>query len=295
VAAQLIDGKAIATRISDLLAGEVKLLAGSRPPGLGVVLVGDDPASRVYVNMKKKACAKLGLYSEEVQLESDVDQVTVLSHLARYNADPKIDGILVQLPLPPHLDSKLILESVRVDKDVDCFHPVNVGRLFLGQGTLFPCTPLGVIRLLSEIGYDPKGRRAVVVGRSNIVGKPVAMMLMQRHATVTICHTRTRDLAGEVSRADLVIAAAGVPAGIKGEWIAPGAVVIDVGVNRVGEKLVGDVEFEIARERASFLTPVPGGVGPMTIAMLMHNTVQLARAHLARQEHPSCRRRRCRS
>jgi methylenetetrahydrofolate dehydrogenase (NADP+)/methenyltetrahydrofolate cyclohydrolase len=279
--AQLIDGKAIARSIQERLAGEVQSLTGKgRPPGLAVMLVGDNPASRLYVNMKKKMCAKLGIRSEEIALPADTAQEVVLGHLARLNSDPAIDGILVQVPLPGHLDTRAILEEVSPDKDVDCFHPTNVGRLFLGQATLFPCTPLGVVRLLDEIGVDPKGKQAVVVGRSNIVGKPLSIMLMQRHATVTICHTRTADLEAEVARADIVVAAAGVPGGIEGAWIKPGAVVIDVGSNRVGDKTVGDVEFEVARERAAWITPVPGGVGPMTIVMLMHNTVQLARAHL---------------
>jgi len=280
VSAQLIDGKALASLIHETLAQDVaELTSRGRPPGLGVLLIGDDPGSRVYVNMKRKDCAKLGIHSEELTLPADVPQATVLEHLSRLNASPIIDGILVQLPIPGHLDTRLILESIVPHKDVDCFHPVNVGRLFSGQGALCPCTPLGIIRLLDSIGFDPKGQLAVVVGRSNIVGKPVAMMLMQRHATVTICHTRTRDLAAEVRRADLVVAATGVPFGIKGEWIKPGAVVIDVGTSKVDGKLVGDVEFPVAVERAAFITPVPGGVGPMTRAMLLNNTIQLAREH----------------
>jgi methylenetetrahydrofolate dehydrogenase (NADP+)/methenyltetrahydrofolate cyclohydrolase len=283
MSAKIIDGKAVAAALSGELAREIaELAARGRPPGLGVMLVGDDAASRVYVNMKRKACAKLGIYSEEVNLPVDVPQEEVLGQLARFNASPRIDGILVQLPLPGHLDTRTILESVSPDKDADCFHPVNVGRLFLGQGNLYPCTPLGVVHLLESIGWDARGKRATVVGRSNIVGKPLAMMLMMRHATVTICHTRTLDLAGDVARADLVVAAAGSPHAIKGEWIRPGAVVIDVGVNRVDDRLVGDVEFEAARARASYITPVPGGVGPMTIAMLMHNTAKLARQHAGR-------------
>ncbi|MBI4860572.1 MAG: bifunctional 5,10-methylenetetrahydrofolate dehydrogenase/5,10-methenyltetrahydrofolate cyclohydrolase, partial [Candidatus Riflebacteria bacterium] len=223
----LIDGKALAARIQDDLAAEVRAVVErrGRPPGLGVVLVGDNPASRVYVNMKKKACAKLGIHSAEATLSRDASQDEVLAHVARYNADPAIDGILVQLPLPAQVDTRVVLETISPDKDADCFNPANVGRLFLGQGTLFPCTPLGCIRLLESISFDVVGKRVVVVGRSNIVGKPLATMLMLRHATVTICHTRTRDLPDEVGRADLVVAAAGVPAGIKGDWIKPGAVV----------------------------------------------------------------------
>lgn len=279
--ANIIDGKKVGEAVQQEVAREVaELAAHGRSPGLGVLLVGNDPASRVYVNMKRKACAKLGIHSEEITLSADASMAEVMVALARLNADDRVDGILVQLPLPSQIDTHAVLEAVDPSKDADVFHPFNVGKLYLGQGTLYPCTPFGCMRLLDSINFDPKGKRVVVVGRSNIVGKPLAMMLMMRHATVMICHTRTLDLASEVGRADLVIAAAGAPRAIKGAWIKPGAVVIDVGVNRVQDKLVGDVEFDVAVERASHITPVPGGVGPMTIAMLMHNTVRLARRRM---------------
>ena len=279
--AQLIDGKKVAEAVNAEVARDVAALAANgRIPGLGVLLVGADPASRVYVGMKRKACTKLGLYSEEVTLDSDASQQEVLDAVAHFNRDPKIDGILVQLPLPPQIDASAIIEAISPEKDADGFHPLTLGHLFLGKPTLYPCTPLGCMRLLDSIAYDCKGKRAVMVGRSNIVGKPMAMMLMQRHATVTICHTRTVDLPAEVARADLLVVAVGSPNVIKGDWIKPGAVVIDVGVNRLNDKLVGDVEFDRAAERASWITPVPGGVGPLTIAMLMHNTVLLARRRL---------------
>lgn len=281
--AQLIDGKKVADAVHAEIAREVAELAKRGvTPGLGVLLVGADPASRVYVNMKRKACAKLGLFADEITLGEDASLPEVLDAVRRLNRDPKIDGILVQLPMPPQIDAAAVIEAVDPEKDADCFHPLNLGRLFLGKASLYPCTPLGVIRLLESIGYDFKGKRAVMVGRSNIVGKPLAMMLMQRHATVTILHTRTVDEAADIARADLVVVACGVPHVIKGAWIKPGAVVVDVGVNRVDDRLVGDVEFEAAAERASWITPVPGGVGPMTIAMLMHNTVLLARRRMTR-------------
>lgn len=281
MAAQLIDGKKVAAEVHAEVARDVAALALlGRTPGLGVLLVGADPASRVYVNMKRKACAKLGIHTEEVALATDASQAEVMDALERLNRDPKIDGILVQLPMPPQIDATAVLEAVAPDKDADGFHPANMGRLFLGKGTLYPCTPLGCIRLLESIAFDFKGKSAVVIGRSNIVGKPLASMLLARHCTVSICHTRTVDLSGEVGRADLLVAAVGSPGAIKGAWIKPGAVVLDIGVNRVGDQLVGDVEFAPAAERASHITPVPGGVGPMTIAMLMHNTVLLARRRL---------------
>lgn len=282
MSAQLIHGKHVAAAVHEEVAKEVAALtARGRVPGLGVVLVGADPASRVYVNMKRKACKKLGIHSEEITLDTDASQEEALDAVAKLNRDNQIDGILVQLPLPTQIDPHAVLEAVAPEKDADGFHPLNVGRVYVGKGTLYPCTPLGCIRLIESIGYDLKGKKAVVVGRSNIVGRPLAHMLLMRHATVTVCHSRTVDLAGEVARADVLISAVGAPGAIKGEWIKPGAVVIDVGVNRVEGKLVGDVEFAAAAERAAWITPVPGGVGPMTIAMLMHNTVLLARRRLS--------------
>lgn len=279
--AQLIDGKAIAKSIQDGVEREVPELARTgRAPGLAVVLVGEDPASQIYVGRKIKTCAKLGIHSVERMLPATVEQAALLEVVDSLNGDDAIDGILVQLPLPKHLDSDRILDRVRPDKDVDGFHPVTVGRMMLGRPGVRPCTPAGIMKMLDAIGFTYAGKKACIIGRSNIVGKPMGILLLERHMTVTLCHSRTADLAAEVRQADLVVAAVGVAELVKGEWIKPGAVVIDVGMNRQGEKLLGDVEFEAARERASFITPVPGGVGPMTIAMLMSNTLALAKARL---------------
>lgn len=277
--ATIIDGKAIAAKIRGSIAAEVaQLKEKGVVPGLAVVLVGEDPASKVYVSMKEKACAELGMFSVEHKLSADTSEADLLALINKLNADPKIHGILVQLPLPKHIDSEKVLEAISPAKDVDGFHPYNVGRLVVGKPLFQPCTPYGVMVMLRESGVDLSGKEVVVVGRSNIVGKPVALMCLQQNATVTLCHSRTRDLAAKVRMADVVIAAVGQPEMIKGEWIKEGAVVIDVGVNRVGEKkLVGDVEFAAAGERASAITPVPGGVGPMTITMLMYNTLESAK------------------
>jgi methylenetetrahydrofolate dehydrogenase (NADP+)/methenyltetrahydrofolate cyclohydrolase len=277
--ATIIDGKAIAAKIrNELTAAVVGLKARGVVPGLAVVLVGEDPASKVYVSMKEKACTDVGIFSAEHKLSVETTEAELLALIAELNADPKIHGILVQLPLPKQINTEKVLEAISPDKDVDGFHPYNVGRLMVGKPTFQPCTPYGVMVMLKEIGFDLAGKSVVVVGRSNIVGKPVAMMCLQQHATVTICHSRTKNLADVVRSADVVIAAVGVPEMIKGDWIKEGAVVIDVGVNRVGEKkLVGDVEFAAAAARASAITPVPGGVGPMTITMLLYNTVESAK------------------
>jgi methylenetetrahydrofolate dehydrogenase (NADP+) / methenyltetrahydrofolate cyclohydrolase len=277
--AQVIDGKAIAAKIrGELTATVADLKARGVIPGLAVVLVGEDPASKVYVSMKEKACSDVGIFSDEYKLSAETSESDLLSLIAKLNADPKINGILVQLPLPKHINTEKVLEAISPDKDVDGFHPYNVGRLMVGKPTFQPCTPYGVMVMMKEIGLDLTGKNVVVVGRSNIVGKPVALMCLQQHATVTICHSRTKNLADVVRSADVVIAAVGVPEMIKGDWIKEGAVVIDVGVNRVGEKkLVGDVEYAAAFERASAITPVPGGVGPMTITMLLYNTVESAK------------------
>ncbi len=276
--ADIIDGKALAAKIRAQLSGEVAALkTAGITPGLAVVLVGDDPASKVYVSMKEKACADIGIFSDEHKLPAETSEAELLALIDRLNRDPRIHGILVQLPLPKQINAEKVLEHISPLKDVDGFHPYNVGRLMVGKPTFQPCTPYGVMVMLREYGIDLTGKEVVVVGRSNIVGKPVAMMCLQQNATVTICHSRTRDLAAKVGQADVLIAAVGVPEMIKGEWIKEGAVVIDVGVNRVGEKkLVGDVEFAAASERASAITPVPGGVGPMTITMLLYNTVASA-------------------
>lgn len=279
----IIDGKAIAEQIRQTIAADVSALkVQGTTPGLAVVLVGEDPASRVYVSMKEKACAQAGIFSDEHKLPDSTSEAELLQLIDQLNRDSRIDGILVQLPLPKQIDESKVLEAISPKKDVDGFHPYNVGRLATGNPLFRPCTPYGVMKMLEHTGVDLKGKEVVVVGRSNIVGKPVALMCLAEHATVTICHSRTRDLAEQVARADVVIAAVGQPEMIKGDWIKPGAVVIDVGVNRVGEKkLVGDVEFAAAKERAGAITPVPGGVGPMTITMLLYNTVESAKRRAA--------------
>jgi len=277
--ARIIDGKSIAAKIREEITAETRLLAlKGITPGLAVVLVGEDPASKVYVSMKEKACNDVGIFSDEYKLPAETSETDLLALISKLNDDPRIHGILVQLPIPKHIDSDKILESISPAKDVDGFHPYNVGRLVVGKPLFQPCTPYGVMRMLQEEGVDLAGKEVVVVGRSNIVGKPVALMCLQQNATVTICHSRTKDLAAKVRMADIVIAAVGQPEMIKGEWIKEGAIVIDVGVNRVGEKkLVGDVEYAEAGKRASAITPVPGGVGPMTITMLLYNTVESAK------------------
>jgi methylenetetrahydrofolate dehydrogenase (NADP+)/methenyltetrahydrofolate cyclohydrolase len=274
----IIDGKAVAARVRAELAEQVAALKlKGLATGLTVVRVGDDPASAVYVRNKIKACAETGIVSTEHHLADTTSQAELLALIARLNADPAVHGILVQLPLPKQITEQAVLEAISPLKDADGFHPFNVGCLWTGKPAPRACTPFGVMRLLDEVGVDLKGKHAVVVGRSNIVGKPQAAMLLERHATVTIAHSRTPDLAAEVARADVVIAAVGKAEIIKGAWIKPGAVVIDVGMNRGADgKLVGDVEFDEASKRASAISPVPGGVGPMTIAMLLANTVALA-------------------
>jgi len=275
---QLIDGKALAAKMREQMADRVQELEKKGvTPGLAVVLVGEDPASRVYVTMKEKACTATGIYSAEHKLAAETTQQELLDLVDQLNNDERIDGILVQLPLPAHIDEGCILNAISPLKDVDGFHPFSVGCLATGNPTFRSCTPYGVMKMLESIHYDLNGKEVVVVGRSNIVGKPVALMCLAENATVTICHSRTKDLEGHVGRADVVIAAVGIPEMIKGSWIKEGAVVIDVGINRVGDKkLVGDVEFDAAAERASYITPVPGGVGPMTITMLLFNTIQSA-------------------
>ena len=279
----IIDGKAVAKQVRDEVGKETERLRNDHGvvPGLGVVLVGEDPASRLYVRNKEKACAEVGIRSVEHLLPASVTQHELLDLIGRLNQDPAIHGILVQLPLPDPIPTERVLEAVSPDKDVDGFHPVNQGLLLSGGTGFKPCTPLGIMRLLDSVDCELKGKNAVVVGRSNIVGKPVALMLLARHATVTLCHSRTLDLAGEVGRADVVVAAVGKAHAIRGEWIKPGAVVVDVGINRLPTgKLAGDVEFDTARERASWISPVPGGVGPMTICMLLSNTLTSAQRSL---------------
>jgi len=276
----IIDGKQIAAKVRGEVADAVvELRAKGIQPGLTVVRVGEDPASAIYVRGKRKDCEEVGIRSDEHHLAATTTQAELMALVARLNADPKVHGILVQLPLPKQLDDRQVLDAIDPRKDADGFHPFNVGALFIGiAGTPRPCTPAGVMRMLDEAKVDPKGKRAIVVGRSNIVGKPMAAMLLERHATVTIAHSRTQDLAGEVLRADIVVAAIGKAELVKGAWIKQGAVVVDVGMNRLDDgRLVGDVEYAEASKRASAITPVPGGVGPMTRAMLLVNTVELAR------------------
>ncbi len=275
----IIDGKQVAAKVRAEVADLVReMTRQGLVPGLTVVRVGDDPASAVYVRGKRKACEEVGMRSVEHHLPATVGEADLLGLIARLNADPETHGILVQLPLPKQIDESKVLDAISPAKDADGFHPVNVGALWLGKPAPRPCTPAGVMRLLDEAGVDPKGKRALVIGRSHIVGKPMAAMLLDRHATVTVAHSRTEDLAGEVGRADILVAAIGKAEMVKGAWVKPGAVVIDVGMNRKADgKLCGDVEFVEAEKRAGAITPVPGGVGPMTIAMLLVNTLALAR------------------
>lgn len=279
MSANIMDGKAVARSIREGLKEEVEgLKKKGIHPGLAVVLVGENPASMVYVKNKGEACRSAGIYSEEHKLPEEMKEADLLSLINQLNKDPRIHGILVQLPLPAHINKERVLASVSPEKDVDGFHEINMGRLLIGQEGLVPCTPLGIMKLLEHYHIPVEGRFAVVVGRSNIVGKPVAMMLLQRNATVTICHTRTKNMEEVCRMADILIAAAGRPGMITADMIREGAVVIDVGINRLDTgKLTGDVDFESVSKRAGWITPVPGGVGPMTIAMLLYNTVKAAK------------------
>lgn len=297
MSAKIIDGKQVAADIRAELKKEVQVLkAKGIVPGLGVILVGDNPASKSYVTAKEKACAETDIYSDDNRLPASITQRALLDLIERMNSDPKINGILVQLPLPKPLDEAEVLLAINPEKDVDGFHPVNVGRMVLGQRAFLSCTPHGVIQLLLRSGVRLKGAHVVVVGRSNIVGKPLANMLIQKNesanATVTICHTGTKDIGYFTRQADVVVAAAGHPNTITADMIREGAVVIDVGVNRIndaskkaGFRLVGDVDFDGVKEKASLITPVPGGVGPMTITMLLYNTVESAKRFLNGRRH----------
>lgn len=277
----IIGGKATAKKLRQQVAQQAAQLP--RKPGLAVILVGEDPASQIYVRNKEKDCALCGFESFETRLPAETTQEALLDKIAQLNADPTVDGILVQLPLPRHIDEHAVLSAIRPDKDADAFHPENVGLMVTGEPPVWPCTPLGVMELLREYGISAAGKHCVVVGRSNIVGKPMALLLLRDNGTVTICHSRTPDLASEVRRADILVAAVGKPGLIPGEWIQEGAVVIDVAMNRSADgKLCGDVDFEGASARAAYITPVPGGVGPMTRAVLMRNVLALAQAHLAK-------------
>lgn len=280
--AQLIDGKAIAAHVRQRVAEKItaRKLAGARAPGLAVVVVGEDPASHVYVNNKHRACEQAGILSFRHTLPADTTQQALEGLVDQLNADPRIDGILVQLPLPAHMDAGPILERIHPDKDVDGFHPYNLGRLAQRLPALRPCTPKGIMTMLAQSDLPVLGLNATIVGASNIVGRPMALELMLAGCTTTICHRFTRDLEAHVSRADLVVVAVGKPGIVKGEWIKEDAIVIDVGINRQEDgSLVGDVDFAAAAERASFITPVPGGVGPMTVATLLENTLEAAERH----------------
>ena len=280
MSAQLIDGKTVAADIRDRIRRRVadRLAAGKRPPGLAVILVGDDPASAIYVRNKRKACEEAGFVSRSYDLPGDTRRQALFELIDELNEDDAVDGILVQLPLPEAIDQSKVIERIDPAKDVDGFHPFNVGRLAQRIPLLRPCTPLGVMTLLQHYGIDVKGRHAVVVGASNIVGRPMSLELLLEGATTTVCHRFTRTLPQEVERADILVVAVGKPGLIPGEWIKPGATVVDVGINRLPNgKLAGDVDFEGAREKAAWITPVPGGVGPMTVAMLLQNTLEAAR------------------
>ena len=289
MSAKIIDGKQIAAEIREELKTTVAgLKEKGIVPGLGVILVGADPASQSYVTAKERACENVGIYSDDNRLPAETTQEDLLALVEQMNNDPKINGILVQLPLPKHIDEATVLLAIDPDKDVDGFHPMSVGKMMIGEDTFLPCTPHGVVQLLVRSGVETSGAHVVVVGRSNIVGKPVANMLLQKkegaNATVTLCHTRTKDLGYHTRQADIIIAASGWPNTITADMVKEGAVVIDVGVNRVedssrerGYRLVGDVDFDAVKEKASMITPVPGGVGPMTITMLLYNTVESAK------------------
>jgi methylenetetrahydrofolate dehydrogenase (NADP+)/methenyltetrahydrofolate cyclohydrolase len=279
--ARVLDGKIVSAEVVASLGPRMAAL--SRPPGLAVVLVGDDPASAVYVRYKSKMATRLGLSHQQITHPATLSEADLLAEIARLNADPLVDGILVQFPVPKHIDRLKVLDAIDPTKDVDGLHVVSAGLLAQKRPGFVSCTPAGVMELLARTGVSLRGADTIVIGRSDLVGRPVARLLEHADATVTVAHSRTRDLAGHVRRADIVVAAVGVPGMVKGEWIKEGAVVIDVGVNRLPDgKLVGDVEYAPAAERASWITPVPGGVGPMTIAMLMSNTVLSAERRLAR-------------
>lgn len=275
---KLIDGKAIAAKVRSELAAKTKqLMDTGLQPGLAVILVGDDPASKTYVRAKVRACKEVKIHSELIQLSVSVKETELLNHIYRLNEDPAIHGVLVQLPLPPHISTERVIAAIAPEKDVDGFHPTNVGRMVVGLETLLPCTPRGIMELLRRMDIAVAGKHAVVVGRSNIVGKPVALLLQQADATVTMCHSKTRDLASLTRQGEILIVAAGRPGLITREHVREGAVVIDVGIHRTKEgRLTGDVRFDEVLPQVSHITPVPGGVGPMTIAMLLHNTVQAA-------------------
>lgn len=282
MSAQVLDGKSIALKVRQQVRLEVEKRAANnkRTPGLAVILVGQNPASQVYVRKKHEACEEAGIISREYDLEESTQEGDLLALITELNNDTAIDGILVQLPLPDHIDSTLVLEAIDPGKDVDGFHPYNIGRLAQRMPKLRPCTPLGIIYMLDSIGETYKGRDALIVGASNIVGRPMSLELLLAGATVNVAHKFTKNLEEHVSRADILIVAVGKPGVVKGEWVKKGATVIDVGINRLDNgKLIGDVDYDAAAERAAWITPVPGGVGPMTVAMLLRNTLEAAEQH----------------
>lgn len=284
MSAQILDGRAVAEEMKERLGRQVDaiLAHGGRRPGLAVVLVGENPASRVYVRNKRNACAKVGFHSELHELPADTSQEELLELVDSLNTRDEIDGILVQLPLPDHVDEETVIERISPAKDVDGFHPYNVGRLALRMPLMQPCTPKGIMTLLERTGQKLEGLDAVVIGQSNIVGRPMALELLMARCTITVCHSRTKELAAKARGADVLVAAVGRPEFVPGDWIKPGALVIDVGINRLDDgSLCGDVDFEAARERAAWITPVPGGVGPMTVATLLENTLQAYRLRTA--------------
>lgn len=282
MSAQILDGKAIAADLRQTIKSKVaeRVAAGQRAPGLAVILVGEDPASQVYVRNKQRACEEVGFYSEKHSLSAETSQEELLALIDEMNAKEAIDGILVQLPLPGHIDEETVIERILPTKDVDGFHPYNVGRLVLRMPILRSCTPKGMMTMLERTGQKIDGMDAVIIGQSNIVGRPMALELLAARCTITVCHSRTKDLQEKARNADILVAAIGRPNYIGGDWIKPGAIVLDVGINRTEDgKLVGDVNFEEAKEKASWITPVPGGVGPMTIATLLENTLEAAELH----------------
>lgn len=281
--AQIISGNAISAQIKSEISEQIQtyIQQGKRAPGLAVVLVGADPASQIYVGNKRKSCEQIGIQSTSYDLPETTTQEELLALIETLNQDEMIDGILVQLPLPAHIDSSKVIEAILPSKDVDGFHPYNVGRLCQRIPTLRSCTPYGIVKLLEKTNLNVRGKHAVIVGASNIVGRPMAMELLLLGCTVTVTHRFTENLEQHVRQADLLVVAVGKPHLVKGEWVKEGAIVIDVGINRIDGKIVGDVEFNVASQKASYITPVPGGVGPMTVAMLMQNTLQAYRTHLA--------------
>lgn len=278
--ATIIDGKLVSAKVRQEVAQQTAVLKEQGiTPGLAVIIVGDDPASRVYVNNKKKACADVGFYSEEYAMPADTTMDQLLEVIDTLNERSDINGILCQLPLPKHLDEKVVIDRIDSAKDVDAFSPVNVGKIMIGDYDFLPCTPAGVMELLAHYGISAEGKRCVVIGRSNIVGKPMGMLLLHQNGTVTICHSRTKELAEICRSADILVAAVGRANFVTADMVKDGAVVIDVGMNRLNEKLCGDVQFDTVSQKASYITPVPGGVGPMTIGMLMKNTLKAAKLH----------------